>query len=161
MVSMKKRLKKRQSDESQLHIAHDVQSDAQCKKHLTASSQYNGDFITDPSWLPQSWTLEKASHTMQQSICEIEKIPDMEYLWANELKDQHEQTLPNNRSLKRERTSNSFLQYRILVQRAFTGKQTLISSYIEALWRTESKEMQFYCYRNSEIENCTFAMNDN
>jgi len=118
---------------------------------------YNYNFVTDHSWLPKRWTLERASRVMQDAISQIERLPGMDYIWVDELEHQHERVLPYT-TRERERTSNSFLQYRALVQRAFTGKQTEISKEIELLWRSESKEMQFHCYRNSEIETPTSSI---
>jgi hypothetical protein len=111
-------------------------------------------FVADRSWLPKRWTFERAGRVMQSASSGIEQLPGMEYIWLDDLKDQHERVLPRHASPEWERTANSFLQYRILVQRAFVGKQTEISKEIESLWRAESKEMQFYCYRNAEIETC-------
>jgi len=122
---------------------------------------YNYNFIRDISGFPTTWTLERAIRLMQRSSSQIEHLPGTDYIWVDDLKDQHQGVLPGNAPREIERTSNSFLQYRILVQRAFKGKQTDISKEIEFLWRAESKEMQFHCYRNAEIETCIPAKDDN
>ena len=77
-------------------------------------------------------------------------------LWADDLKAEFEQKNADKESpdpeSKKERTCNSFLHYRMLARNCFTGPQTDISKEVRSLWQKESKEMYFYCQRNSEIE---------
>ena len=159
---MKTRSKSKSSIQQSPSMQGGLQRDLQYKNPSQPCSKFDKySFVADRSWLPNRWTLERAGRVMQSASSRIEQLPGMEYIWLDDLKDQHERVLPRHASPERERTANSFLQYRILVQRAFVGKQTEISKEIESLWRAESKEMQFYCYRNAEIETCIPAKGGN
>jgi hypothetical protein len=152
-MTMKTRSKRQYPVEHSENMGDDLQHEAPCSRPAKRARKFhNYDFVADRSWLPKRCTLERASRVMQKAISQSEHPPGMDYIWVDDLKDQHERVLPSAHR-ERERTSNSFLQYRVLVQRAFTGQQTMISKEIESLWRSETKEMQFQCYRNSEIEN--------
>ena len=114
-------------------------------------------FVRDVSWLRKGQTFEEASREMQESISSLDYVSGVSCLWVDDLKSESRvRDRVVNTHNPRERTCNSFLQYRILVQRCFRGQQTDISREVETLWRNESKEMQFYCLRNSEIETCIF-----
>lgn len=114
--------------------------------------------VRDTSWLRDDETFDNADQIMQKSISGTGYISGVPCLWVDDLKAEFRKSnisrSPPSPQHRRERTCNSFLQYRILVQRCFHGQQTDISKEVEALWRRESKEMQFYCHRNSEIETC-------
>src|SRR5271170_6923109 len=152
-MTMKTRSKRQYPVDHTQSMGDDLQHDASHPRPAKRARKFHDfEFVSDRSWLPKRWTLERASLLMQDAISQIEHLPGMDYIWVDDLKDQHERVLPCTNP-ERERTSNSFLQYRALVQRAFAGKQTDISKEIELLWRSESKQMQFHCYRNAEIEN--------
>jgi hypothetical protein len=108
--------------------------------------------VRDESWLRRDQTFEDANREMQDSISSLDSISGVPCLWADDLKLTSRDDTFASQHKRRERMCNSFLQYRILVQRCFRGQQTDISKEVETLWRSESKEMQFYCLRNSEIE---------
>ena len=152
-MTMKTRSKRQYPVGQSENMGDGLQHEAPCSRPAKRARKFhNYDFVADHSWLPKRCTFERANRVMQKSISQSEHLLGMDYIWVDDLKDQHERVLPSTHR-ERERTSNSFLQYRVLVQRAFTGKQTDISKDIEFLWRSERKEMQFQCYRNSEIEN--------
>ena len=114
---------------------------------------HNYRIVADNSWLQRGQTFEEANRMMQHSIASTGSISGVPCLWAEDLKSEYRVSeTPAQRGGKSERTCNSFLQYRILVQRCFSGQQTDISKEVEGLWRNESKEMHFFCLRNSEIE---------
>lgn len=108
------------------------------------------------SWLEQGQTLERANARMQKSIALTNYISEIPCIWADDLIAEFIQTHgPHKRtaaSIINDRPCNSFFQYRMLAQHCFFGRQTDISKGVEVLWRAESKEMYFYCFRNSEIE---------
>lgn len=109
--------------------------------------------VPDDSWLRRGQTFEQANHIMQRSIKNTGSISGVPCIWVDDLKlESRVLNSPTSHTDRKERTCNSFLQYRILVQRCFRGQQTDISKEVEALWRNESKEMLFFCLRNSEIE---------
>lgn len=108
--------------------------------------------VRDGSWLRRDQTFEEANREMQDSISRLNSISGVACLWVDDLKSTSRVDTSASRNNPRERMCNSFLQYRILVHRCFRGQQTDISKEVETLWRNESKEMRFYCLRNSEIE---------
>jgi hypothetical protein len=129
----------------------------------TTSDGFQGyRIVRDTSWLRDDETFDDANRIMQKSISSTGHISGVPCLWLDDLKAEFHKSNacrpPLNLDHQRERTCNSFLQYRILVQRCFQGQQTDISKEVEALWRNESKEMQFYCHRNSEIETCIYLL---
>jgi hypothetical protein len=129
-----------------------------CDNEDTEATEFhNYRFVSDLSFLPGNTTINQANHRMQHSFSSSGYISGIPCLWTNDLETEFRQNhhyqrhSPENRG----RTCNSFIQYRILAQRCFTGQQTDISKEVEALWRDESKEMYFFCLRNSEIETCS------
>jgi hypothetical protein len=121
----------------------------------------NYEFVVDLSWLPRDQTPEQADREMQHSISMNPQPNDMTYIWIDDFEMEYHLRLPPYTDPgKKERTLNSFLQYRNLVQRAFIGRQTEISKTIEGMWRAESEEMKFYCTRSAEMENRISLVDD-
>ena len=128
------------------------------KKIHKLKSQFHGyRLVRDESWLGKGQTWEQATRCMEHSFSSTDHISEIPCIWADDLKAEFRRENGHRKLLAptgKDRTCNSFLQYRILVQRCFTGQQTDISKVVETLWRRESKEMYFYCFRNAEIETC-------
>jgi hypothetical protein len=115
----------------------------------------------DSSWLEPGQTFNQANRRMQDSTSRTGYLPHIPCIFAHELVTEHARNRHGSTSarLSSERTCNSFLQYRNLAHGSCKGQQTDISKEVERLWRTESREMHFFCLRNSEIETCIHLIN--
>ena len=112
--------------------------------------------VVDDAWLERGQTFAQVNRQMSKSFSSTNYLAHIPCVFTHDLTTKHVKgrrgyTL-DQPSATAERTCNSFLQYRILAQRSFKGQQTDISKEVDKLWRNESKEMLFFCHRNSEIE---------
>ena len=123
--------------------------------------------MADPSWIPQGFTRETASAMIQKAVSHHTPYPEVPFLWADDLiaergrKDPSFNIPPRRRGNGvHDRGCNSFMQYRMYAQRAFSGQQTEVSKSVEQLWSTESGQMKFQCERAAEIESRNLTLVD-
>lgn len=111
------------------------------------------EIVLDHSWLRKGQTFEQVNRIMQCSIENSDTIPGVPCIWVDDLKS--ESALKQSTShYDPKQPRSAFMIYRNLVHGCFNGQQADISKAVEILWRNESKEMRFFCFRNSEIESC-------
>jgi hypothetical protein len=119
------------------------------------------EIVIDDTWLEHGQTLANISRQQRNSASRTVYLAHVPCMFEHELKNERDQKHCHSTSNQSsERTCNSFLQYRIIAQRSFKGQQNDISKEVKKLWRTESKEMYFFCLRNWEIETSKFLMKE-
>jgi hypothetical protein len=123
--------------------------------------------MADPSWIPQGFTREAASAMIQKSVSHHTPYPEVPFVWVDDLvaergrKDPLFDISPKRKTNgAQDRGCNSFMQYRMYAQRAFSGQQTKVSKNVEQLWSTESDQMKFQCERAAEIESRNLTLVD-